>query len=82
MKRNRRRIIVGREDKSALNTTIHSFKGLENKVIILTDIENLFDKKLMYVGLSRATTLLYVIETEEANKQYTELFIKRRLHND
>jgi len=63
-------------------STIHSFKGLENKVIILTDIENLFDKKLMYVGLSRATTLLYVIETEEANKQYTELFIKRRLHND
>ena len=63
-------------------STIHSFKGLENKVIILTDIENLYDKKLMYVGLSRATTLLYVIETEEANKQYTELFIKRRLHND
>lgn len=60
-------------------STIHAFKGLENKVIILVDIEHFYDKKLMYVGLSRARTGLYVLETESANKEYAELFIKRRL---
>lgn len=43
------------------------------------DIEHFHDKKLMYVGLSRARTGLYVLETELANKEYAELFIKRRL---
>ena len=60
-------------------STIHAFKGLENKVIILVDIEHFYDKKLMYVGLSRARTGLYVLETESANKECAELFIKRRL---
>ena len=59
--------------------TIQGFKGLENKVIILVDIMNLRDKNLMYVALSRARTGLYVFETIEAYKEYTELFIKRRL---
>ena len=60
-------------------STIQAFKGLENKVVILVDIEHFHDKKLMYVGLSRARTGLYVLETESANKEYAELFIKRRL---
>lgn len=60
-------------------STIQAFKGLENKVVILVDIEHFHDKKLMYVGLSRARTGLYVLETESGNKEYAELFIKRRL---
>ena len=60
-------------------STIQAFKGLENKVIILVDIENFHDKKLMYVGMSRARTGLYILETEAANQEYAELFIKRRL---
>ena len=60
-------------------STIQAFKGLENKVIVLVDIENFHDKKLMYVGLSRARTGLYILETEAANQEYAELFIKRRL---
>ena len=60
-------------------STIQGFKGLENKVIILVDIENFHDKKLMYVGLSRARTCLYVLETRMAKSEYTGLFIKRRL---
>ena len=48
-------------------------------MIILVDIMNLQDKNLMYVAVSRARTGLYVFETIEAYKEYTELFIKRRL---
>lgn len=36
--------------------TIQAYKGLENSVIILTDIEGFSAEKLMYVGLSRACT--------------------------
>ncbi len=52
----------------------------ENMVIILTDVESFHDVKLMYVGLSRARSGLYIFETETANKEYGEL-IRRRYFN-
>ena len=48
--------------------TIHSFKGLEAKVIILIDIkppENEDEKALLYTGISRANTLLYLFFDEK-----------------
>lgn len=57
--------------------TVHSFKGLENSVIILTDIETIEDKQLMYVALSRARTGLYVIESENARREYVEIQMRR-----
>ncbi len=57
-------------------STIHSFKGLENKVIILTDITNLSDKKLLYVALSRARVRLYVLLTQNALSEYNEILIE------
>ena len=60
--------------------TIQSFKGLENSIIILVDIDSLSDKKLMYVALSRARTGLYVLQSEEARKEYLDIQ-KRRLSN-
>lgn len=42
-------------------STIHAFKGLDTKVAILIDIESLEreeDKRLLYVGLTRARSLL------------------------
>ena len=38
-----------REDRSMTFCTIQAFKGLENTVIILTDIEAFSAEKLMYV---------------------------------
>ena len=60
--------------------TIQSFKGLENTIIILVDVESLKDKKLMYVALSRARSVLYVLHSEEARSEYLEIQ-KRRLSN-
>lgn len=58
--------------------TIQSFKGLENNVIILTDINTFQDTKLMYVAMSRAKLNLIILESGSAVKEYKELF-KRRL---
>ena len=59
--------------------TIQAYKGLENTIIILTDIESFSDEKLMYVGLSRACSGLFILESEVAKKEYDELWIRRLL---
>lgn len=66
--------------RSVTFCTIQGFKGLENSVIILTDIDNYNSSQLMYVGLSRARTALYILESERARKEYLEL-AKRRFIN-
>jgi len=59
--------------------TIQGYKGLENTVIILTDIEAFSEEKLMYVGLSRACSGLFVLESEAAKKEYDDLWVRRLL---
>lgn len=56
--------------------TIQSFKGLENSIIILIDIDSYADNKLLYVGLSRAKAALYVFESEVAHVERTRLLLK------
>jgi hypothetical protein len=60
--------------------TIQAFKGLENTIIILTDIEDFSAYKLMYVGLSRARSGLYILESEKAAKEYQTLMQRRLFH--
>ena len=52
--------------------TIQGFKGLENKVIILTDIQTYSKKDLMYVAMSRARSMLIVFETKHATDRRKE----------
>lgn len=47
-------------------STIQGFKGLENSVIMLLDIQTYNKPDLMYVGMSRARNMLYVFETKHA----------------
>ena len=68
-----------RENKNITFCTIQAFKGLENTVIILTDIEDFSAEKLMYVGLSRACSTLFVLESEAAKKEYDQLWVRRML---
>lgn len=58
-------------------STIKAFKGLENTVVILVDIDTISDKQLMYVALSRARTALYVIESDEARMEYVNMQMRR-----
>lgn len=56
------------DNKKVLLSTIHSFKGLENKVIILSNIDKIRDehkKELLYVACSRAKHILIVIGDEK-----------------
>jgi len=57
--------------------TIQAYKGLENMVIILADIDSFRMDKLMYVGLSRARSGLYILMSENAQKEYLELQKRR-----
>ena len=41
-------------------TTYHSAKGLENKISILLNVETIHEKKLLYVGTTRASEKLYM----------------------
>jgi hypothetical protein len=66
------------ENNSITFCTIQAYKGLENTVVILTDIESFSMDKLMYVGLSRARSGLYVLQSEAASKEYQTL-LQRRL---
>lgn len=59
--------------------TIQAYKGLENTVIILADIDSFSSDKLMYVGLSRACSGLFVLESDAAKSEYDDLLIRRLL---
>lgn len=51
-------------------STIHSFKGLESKIIILCDVDNInsIDLKILnYVAISRAKLLLYILCDKNIN---------------
>ena len=47
--------------------SIIRFKGLEKDIIILTDIEEAFDKdEFMYIALSRARLILDIVANSKA----------------
>ena len=61
-------------------STIHSFKGLEASVIILSDVEELNnrnDQLLNYVAMSRCKELLYILLNENAYSQYEKNIMDR-----
>lgn len=57
---------VSDETNNITYSTIQGFKGLENKVIILTDVLTYNKPDLMYVAMSRARSMLIVLETKHA----------------
>ena len=60
-------------------STIHRFKGMENQVIILTDIMDYSDNRLIYVAMSRARSKLYILENENATHEYDTLVFRRMM---
>ena len=66
---------VKEKDDNITYSTIQGFKGLENTVIILCDIMTYSKPDLMYVGMSRARSMLIVLETEHA-KEYRKKVVK------
>jgi superfamily I DNA/RNA helicase len=50
-------------------STIHSFKGLEAPIVIITDVEHVSTRKdqmLLYTGLTRSTDRVYAFVNQNA----------------
>jgi superfamily I DNA/RNA helicase len=62
-------------------STIQAYKGLENTVIIMTDVESFEHEQLMYVGLSRARSGLFILESSGARKEYLDIQRRRFLED-
>ena len=63
-----------------LFSTVHTFKGLDSPVVILTDINHFFfanNKMMLYVGMSRAKSVLYML-CREKTLQDIQAFSKSR----
>lgn len=53
--------------------TIQGFKGLDAKIVVLVDVEEILDRnfsKYIYIAGTRARTLLYVVTSEEFRKKH------------
>ncbi len=59
-------------------STIQAFKGLESKVVIVTDIDQFVSENLLYVAYSRARSSLYVFETTDSHKQQIKRISERQ----
>ena len=74
------RDIKGDADGCITYSTIHSFKGMESPVIVLTGITNFEDdkqKSLLYVGMSRARSHLVLVAKESLRKILPDLTRKK-----
>ena len=54
-----------RSEESVACATIHSTKGLERLAVILTSLDDDVDRKVAYVGLTRASVFMSIIGTEK-----------------
>ena len=64
---------------SVLFSTLHAFKGLERRAIIVIGVERLGDEEFraaLYVAMSRPTVRLYVLLHESVRDEYNELVKK------
>jgi nuclease-like protein/UvrD-like helicase family protein len=62
-------------------STIQAFKGMENSVVIIADVDHIQDdrhRSLLYVGMSRARHRLFVLLAESAREEYSAA-IQRKL---
>ena len=69
-------IIFELKKKGLQVSTIHSYKGLENVVIVLYDFSEISSeesKRLLYVGISRATQQLNIILNKDLEQPYQKL---------
>ena len=66
-----------------LFSTVHSFKGLESPVVILIDFDSIDynqRKHLLYVGMTRARSALYVIMSDKAKRTMDEMIREGKNH--
>lgn len=66
---------------AVLFATVHAYKGLENRAIIIIDIKQLSDDKdrqILYVSMSRPLSRLFMLISQQAYNEYKALVDKRQ----
>jgi superfamily I DNA/RNA helicase len=61
-------------------TTIQAFKGMESKVVVICDVEQVAEEEpqsLLYVGMSRARSLLMVLMHERTKTAVKQLVARK-----
>jgi hypothetical protein len=65
-----------RDGVSVPFVSVHAFKGLESSAVIITDVEDLDEQRsqaLLYIGMSRARTRLYILMKEACRQSYSRI---------
>jgi hypothetical protein len=68
------------DSRAASYATIHSFKGLERPAVILVDVTEAMGESsdaLLYVGMSRARSRLFILISETSKSWFDEMQAKR-----
>ncbi|MDR3057462.1 MAG: NERD domain-containing protein [Prevotella sp.] len=50
-------------------STIRRYKGLESPIVIITDVTSYENRELLYQGMSRASSILVILESEKATSE-------------
>ncbi len=59
--------------------SIHSFKGMEAPIVILTDVDNVISQdaqSLFYVGITRALDKLYIFISKKVNSEISKILLE------
>ena len=67
------------EENKITFSTIHSFKGLESPVVIVTDIESItggYNSSLLYIAMSRASAYLSMLMNESVREELKTVMSK------
>ena len=74
-------VSVERDNGKVFFSTIDSFKGLENSVVIITDLFDFQREKdiaRLYIGMTRARSALFLLLSETANRNIEKLKWNRK----
>lgn len=73
--------LIGDDDSTHLSfSTVQSFKGLESDVVVLIDVDDVESarmRSLLYVGASRARSLLVVLRASSTSEIFADRVIER-----
>ncbi|WP_292989395.1 ATP-binding domain-containing protein [Nitrosomonas sp.] len=67
------------KDNEIIFSTIHSFKGLESPIVIITDIESIsgnYNSSLLYIAMSRASAYLSMLMNENVREELKAVMSK------
>ncbi len=79
LKKNLLPLRLANKPNKILYGSIHSFKGMESPIVLLTDIEDVTSaesQSLFYVGITRALDRLYILISKKASREISRILLE------